>query len=143
MANGKSYVYRNPRPQLSIELAGGANLGRCYSATYYRVTSTRPLDAKTIRSLRDAGFLGYGQEFMFHQRLPDGNKARVPDELDWRTTKDVAPSGTEMIPCVEVDDRTGEPTGNPPVNPYSGKLYEPMEQSYFIYDCESRVDSSD
>ncbi len=34
-------------------------------------------------------------------------------------------------------------TGNPPVNPSSGKLYEPLKTPYFVYECEDRVDSGD
>lgn len=144
MANGKSYVYRNPRPNLTIEPAGGASLGRCYSATYFRVTSLHPLSMKNLGALREAGFLGYGQEFSARQVIDEkGSRCQVPNELDWRTSKDVQATGVEDVPCVEVDDHTGKPTGNPPVNPYSGELYKPSSTPYFTYECEDRCDSSD
>jgi|SRR5579863_3834741 len=137
------FVYRNPRPVLAIVGAGGANLGNCYNASYYDVTSLRPLDAKTIQALHDAGFLGYGQEFMFHQVGPNGERTRVPAELDWRTSKDVVPTGVEKVPCTMCERGTGKVIEGVAINPYSGKPYEPSEQAFYTYRCESRVDSSD
>jgi hypothetical protein len=55
-----------PTPHLVIEVTGGANLGRCYNSTTYKIKSlNRPLADNDIRALRDLGFLGYGQEFTF------------------------------------------------------------------------------
>jgi hypothetical protein len=53
-------------PTLIIENTGGANLGRCYNASYYKVKSIdRPLADADIEALHDMGQLGYGQEFSF------------------------------------------------------------------------------
>jgi hypothetical protein len=59
----------NPIPSLQITTTGGANLGRCYNASYFQVVSTKKLTDVQIRQLRDMGFLGYGQEFLAGQPL--------------------------------------------------------------------------
>lgn len=143
MNNGTKRVYRNPRPQLTIQVTGGAHLGRCYEATYYKVTSKRPLSKKDLRNLRDGGFVGYGQEFMCWYQNSEGNREQVPEELDWRTSKDLVPTCHDVVPCVDVDEVTGEVTKNPSVNPYSGKEDQPINDPYYVYECESRVDSGD
>ncbi len=57
-----------PIPQLVVEITGGANLGRCYNATYFKIKSlNRPLSDDDVRALRDMGWLGYGQEFEFRR----------------------------------------------------------------------------
>lgn len=71
------------RDVLRIEHAGGANLGRCYNAHSFRVTSNRPLKSEDFKSLRDAGVLGYGQEY----RVSPAEKKElryVPYGVDWR-----------------------------------------------------------
>lgn len=143
MAYGTSRVYRNPRPSLTVESTGGSRLGNCYSATYFRVTSLHALSMKNLRALREAGFLGYGQEFSARQITIENSRAPVPAELDWRSSKDVSPSGHDDVPCVEVDDRTGEVLRNPSINPYSGREDQPTKISYFVYECEDRCDSGD
>ena len=72
----------NP-PFLTIAVESTRNLGRCYNETVYKVTSKSPLNVKKIRSLRDAGFVGYGQEFSYHEVLPDGSTLRVAEEVSW------------------------------------------------------------
>lgn len=57
------YTWENQRPSLTIENVGAANLGRCYNAYTYRITSYRELKREDIKALRDAGWLGYGQEY--------------------------------------------------------------------------------
>ena len=53
-----------PFATLKIEVTGGAQLGRCYTATYYTIKSlNRRLSDEEIQSLKNMGFLGYGQEF--------------------------------------------------------------------------------
>ena len=155
--NNTDYVYRSSRPALSITSQGGANLGNCYNASYFEVTSNRPLDMEDLHRLRDCGFLGYGQEFMAHQVI--GNeRVRVParfnpgkyvvgyrGEEDEKFPKadDVKPSGVDEVPCVMVDRGTGKVIEGVAINPYSGKPYGSHESAYYVYRCESRVDSSD
>lgn len=143
MAYGTSRVYKHDHPQLSIVSAGGRNLGRCYNEHYYRITSLTPLSAKHIRALRDAGFLGYGQGFSFVQRTDKAAARAVPAELDWRTSKDVEPSGHHEVPCSEVDDSTGQVLKCPSTNPYSGQEDKPTKIAYYIYDCVDTIDSGD
>jgi hypothetical protein len=141
MAYGTSRVYKHDHPQLSIVHVSERNLGRCYNEHRYRITSMIPLSAKRIRSLREAGFLGCGQEFSFVQRT-DKATCKVPEDLDWRTQY-VEPSGHYEVQCSEVDDRTGEVIRVPSVNPYSGKEDQPTKIAYYVYDCVDTIDSSD
>jgi hypothetical protein len=154
--NDTDFVYRNSRPSLVITSEGGASLGNCYSASYFEVTSTRPLDMEDLHRLRDCGFLGYGQEFSAYQVIGE-ERVRVPGrfnpgryvvgykEGDDKNpeAKDVKPSGKDVVPCVMVDRYTRKVIEGQAINPYSGKPYEPIEASYYVYRCESRVDSSD
>ena len=96
MANNET---NGRRPSLVIEHLGGRNLGRCYNAMFYRVTSTQALSRDDLSRLRDIGFLGYGQEFICEGPV---------------RYEDAVPTGI---------DEDGTP--------------------YFVYSCESRVDSSD
>jgi hypothetical protein len=151
------FVYRNPRPALTVENNGGANLGNCYNASYFVVTSLRPLDMEDLLRLRECGFLGYGQEFMCKQVIGDST-VRVPERFNpgkyvvgyrgeedekFPKSTDTKPSGTDMVPCLMVDRVTRKVIEGQAINPYSGLPYEPNEQSYYVYHCESRVDSSD
>lgn len=139
VANDKSYVYRNSRPLLTVENAGGAHLGNCYNSMKFLVTSLHPLSMEDIRALRNAGFLGYGQEFSCCQVTNDnGGWAPVPQKtLDWQTSKDIQPTGYDEVPCVEIDAYTRKPTGNL-------DLGKPAKKSaYFVYECEACVDSGD
>lgn len=136
-------AYRNVRPNLAIELVSSRSLGRCYNAAVYRITSARPLDSTAFRSLREAGFIGYGQEFTILHRKADGSVQPVPDRLDWRSVRDVEPTGFDNVPCVDIDDRTGEVVRNPSVNSYSGRERSPARVPYYVYECEDRIDSSD
>lgn len=154
--NNTDFVYRNPRPALTVTNQGGANLGNCYNASYYEVTSSRPLDMEDLDRLRDCGFLGYGQEFICRQVIGD-KQVRVPgrfnpgkyvvgyQEGDDKnpSAQDTEPSGKDMVPCQMVDRHTREVIPGTAINPYSGLPYEPIEQAYYVYRCESRVDSSD
>lgn len=137
------FVYRNPRPLLTIESKGGKQLGRCYSSSLYEVTSLHPLSQEDLRRLRESGFLGYGQEFSCAQVIDKDTKVAVPGTLDWRTSKDVKPSGTDMVPCQMYDRHSGEHIPGEAKNPYSGEPYAPNEQAYYVYACESRCDSGD
>lgn len=136
------FVYKATRPNLVIENIGGAHLGRCYSAAYYKVVSKFPLGKDGLMHLRDAGFLGLGQEFYCFRIDSEKNKQPVPDTLDWRDTK-VEATFKDVVQCVEVDDRTEEVINTAPINKYSGKPYGTTELEYYEYYCESRVDSGD
>jgi len=123
----KDFVYRNPRPQLTIESNGGKSLGHCYTASYYRITSQRKLTRETIRKLFESGFLGSGQGFAVQSKC-DGQEA---------------PSGHDEIQCIVVDRRTGEQLNESAINPYSGELYKPIMAPYYVYDTETTCDSGD
>lgn len=114
-----NFYYKNPRPALVIESMGGANLGRCYNSMSYRVTSVEKINRDNLIKLRDAGFLGYGQEFTVHSQC-DGKEE---------------PGGYDMIDCHTYNSQ-GHDLGK-------DESRQPIKVSYFIYNCESRVDSSD
>jgi len=115
------HIYRQTRPQLTIELTGGRSLGRCYSETTYRVTSTRKIPRDRLLVLNGEGFLGFGQEFGINSPC-DGEEK---------------PAGHDTLPCVNED------TGEPGVNPYSGMSYPDIQSPYYVYECYSRCDSGD
>lgn len=135
MTNNK-FVYLNTRAALQITGTGGSNLGNCYNAMTFRVTSKKPLDLVALRAMRDLGFLGYGQEFYAHLVAPDGKRVALPPKGDQ------PPTGTDTVQCSEVNPQ-GMIVACPATNPYSGVLYTPHEEPYWSYDCESRADSSD
>lgn len=112
-------AYKHDRPNLTIERTGGQSLGSCYSASHFRITSSRRLTLAQIRLLEQAGLLGSGQEFLFWSRC-NGEEA---------------PAFTEECPCIDED--TGEPAKD-----YRGKLHKPYVQPYYVYDVERRTDSS-
>jgi len=124
--NGHKFAFVMPRPMLTIESTGGRSLGRCYSASGYRVTSLRRISQEGLWQLRELGFLGLGQEFS------------VASQCDGKEE----PGLTVEAPCVEYD-ASGKALPGPAINPYSGLPYEPSKYTYYVYDCESRVDSSD
>lgn len=127
MNSERVFVFRNPRPSLVIEHVGGGALGRCYSSSLWRVTSTVRLSTDTLKALNGAGVLGIGQEF--YVRSPADGKEPA--------------AGEDEVPCVTVDRRTGQPTGEPANNPYSGEPYGSTRCPYYVYECESRCDSGD
>lgn len=151
------FVYRNPRPLLTIESKGGASLGNCYSASYYEVTSQHPLSMEDLRRLRESGFLGYGQEFSCVQVIEKDTRVRVPERFNvgkyvvgykegddkFPKSSEVTPSGKDRVPCTMMDRHTRAVIEGEAINPYSGLPYQPTEMSYYVYACESRVDSSD
>jgi hypothetical protein len=128
-------IFKSPRAKLTIEHSSSRSLGRCYSESTYRVTSTSPLKPLTIEAFRAAGLLGTGQEFLSFQVLPDGRRVPLSEQQE--------PSGTDLVEGLEVDEFTGKPTGSAPLNPYTGKPYPPHSFSYFIYECVTRCDSGD
>jgi len=114
------YVFRNPRPRLVVESTGGKKLGHCYSASYFRVTSTFKLDSEDLKNLFYTGALGYGQGFSLVSES----------------------SGSDTVPCLGID---GDTVIENPVNPYSktGARYQPIQVPFFVYNTETRCDSGD
>jgi hypothetical protein len=127
MASDRDFAYLNPRPHLVIDSTGGGSLGNCYSASLWRVTSTKRLSTDALKALNKAGVLGFGQEFY------------VRSQADGKETA----AGEDEVPCVTVDRRTGKPTGEPAINPYNGKPYGSTKCPFYVYECESRCDSGD
>lgn len=119
----KQYLYRRKRPSLVIEITGGRQLGNCYAATYYRVTSCVRLRPDQLEALNRAGLLGIGQEFAI--------------------TGKQEPAGEDVDACVVVDDATGKVLDEAAVNPYTSEPYPPVVSHFHTYDCESRADSGD
>lgn len=107
------------RQILNIEVTGGANLGRCYTSTTYRVTSRSYLGTKEIDELRKMGYLGYGQEFY---------------------AKYVNDSGQ-----LEVLQPTGNPTDWQERNALpKPTMATPTAYDYqYVYEIETRCDSGD
>lgn len=136
------YIYKNNRPQLTVSNSGGGQLGNCYSSSTYMVTSLHALSESDLRSLRDIGCMVYGQEFYVKQVDEAGKLLPVSVSLDWHGRSKVAPSGHDVVECVEVNYK-GEVIACPGINPYSKEPYKPMRIPYYVYQCESRVDSSD
>ena len=59
-------------PQLIVEQTGGAKLGNCYHAAYFKVKSfNRELTQEQVMWLRNNGFLGYGQDFTWTRNDPE------------------------------------------------------------------------
>lgn len=117
-----SFVYKNDRPFLTVEITDKIKLGRCYYGTKILVTCTQKLSKDKLTQLRLAGALGaYGQEFYIHSQC-DG---------------DEEPAGYDEVPCI--DEKTGEKA----LNPRTGKVYPNHRQPFFQYRVEHRVDSSD
>lgn len=140
----KDTVWRNPRPELVVECGGGGRLGNCYSNAIYRVTVLRPLDVTELTALRNAGFLGHGQEFFIHGQQVDGRLVPVAPELTWETRRDVKPSGIDQLSPVVVDRATGKVLDETPIHEYTGQVItETIDAPFYVYVVESRVDSSD
>lgn len=136
-------TWKNKRPILTVELTGGSKLGNCYYSTTYKITSTRPLSVKQIIAFRDAGMLGYGQEFSIHGQLVNDSFVPVAASLDWKELTRVSPSGRDTIEAIVIDTLTGNVVDTPALNEYTGKPVHPIEAPYFQYVVEDRVDSGD
>jgi hypothetical protein len=122
-----SNVYRNPRPTLVIEHAGGKRLGPCCYAYRFRVTALERLSHEQLDALYQCGLLGMGQTFSVRSPC-DGNEK---------------PTGLERVGCVTVDLETQQVVADPAINPYTGVSYEPTLSPYFVYECETCCDSGD
>ena len=113
--------YKSTRPQFSISITKSSQLRNCYSSTLFKVVSIRPLSSKILSTLNEIGILGFGQEFYIHSKCDGMEECSVFDE--------------QMC----VDDETGEMA----IDSRTGKPYGSARIGYFVYECESRVDSSD
>lgn len=121
----KSFCYLPLRPDLAIECEGGRNLGNCYNESTWLVTSRRKLKREDIDALKDAGFLGCGQEYVVQSQC-DGKES---------------PAGIDKVQCVVMVN--GKRTDEPPINSYSNQPYPPHDEPYYAYRVIRRVDSSD
>lgn len=50
---------------IDVVSTGCRNLGRCYNASYYMVSSSEEISDDLIHLLKDNSLLGYGQEFSY------------------------------------------------------------------------------
>ena len=112
--------YNNERPSIAIRFVSERNLGRCYNAYTYKITSLRRLSREQIVGLRELGLLGSGQEFSISSSC-DGKED---------------PTGHDTVYCLNED-------GSRAVNTYTAKLYEPREEPFFVYRVTNRIDSGD
>lgn len=120
------FWWKNPRPNLTIEHTGSENLGNCYNADYYLITTSKYRISKDqIIALKNAHLLGSGQEFRLKSKC-DGTEE---------------PAGMDDVPCVKFIDGVAQP--GPAVNPYSGEPYPNHPEPYYVYEIERRTDSGD
>lgn len=122
----RKHFYPRSRPKLVIESGGGAMLGNCYSVSNYRITSIHQLTRDKIEALWDAGFIGMGQNMEINSKC-DGTEE---------------PAGIDVCPCVTTDD-SGRPTGEDPINQYTGKPRPPIELPFYVYETSAYCDSGD
>lgn len=111
--------FKITRPSLAIEHFYSSNIGRSLTADRYKITSRVKLTLERIYLLREAGFLGPGQEFHIYSRH-DGQES--PDIYD-------------DVPCHFTNERYEDLGPNPEI--------PAMKVGYFVYECESITDSSD
>ena len=138
---GSIFVYRRVRPILTVEDTGGSQLGNCYHACYYKVTSLFSICKKTLWQLKDAHFISDGQEFYCKFVKANGDRVPVPEDMDWR--QKIEPTGIDIVLCLEIDEKTGDVLNTNPINKYTGKPYGTTEIGYYVYEVETRVDSGD
>ena len=117
----RKVVYEPTRPQLVVEHTGSKALGRCYSSTSHKITSTIKLSDASLNGLFSADFLGIGQTFYIRKRLE--------------------PAGEDTANPVEYVDN--KRTENVPFDEYNKKPYEPIKLPYYVYECETFCDSGD
>lgn len=136
-------VYRCDRPDLTIECTGGKNLGRCYNAVYYKVTSARRLLMKDLLLMREAGVLGYGQTFNVKFVDASGVRHSMNRPLGVADEEFLPPTFNEEVPCRVFNKLTGKLVDDVAMNPYTGQPYKPMQHGFYVYECENLIDSSD
>lgn len=133
-------IFKRNRPALAVEHLGGRQLGRCYHSYSHRVTSTTPLASPFFAALRAAGLVTDGQGFVFFQVGPDGASVPVPEAVAWNSRPE--PTGWDEVPAVDVDERTGEPTGKPALA-WNGQPAGSTRMPFWTYRIDVAVDSSD
>lgn len=136
-------MWVNPRPVLTIERGAGVNLGNCYYGSSYTLTTLHPLSLEDIDNIRKAGLIGYGQTFYTRGQLIGEKLVPVPATLDWKSTRDVTPSGMDSVEAKIYDDATGVHIPGVATNQYTKEPLKPMDMPYYVYVTEDRVDSSD
>jgi len=136
-------MWVNPRPVLTIERGYGARLGNCYYGSTYTITALHPLSAEDIGNIRKADLIGHGQEFYISGQLIGEKLIPVPATLEWKSMRDVAPSGMDSVEAKIYDDATGALIPGVATNQYTKKPLDPMDMPYYVYVTEDRVDSSD
>lgn len=115
-------VYRSPRPFLTIENMGGAQLGNCYHESRWRFTSRLELEPKQIRALLA----------VLHLEGNAGTDIKGATE----------PAGFDDVSAVHEDQRTGEVVSRSPLDEF-GQPYKTIKQAYYVCDVAVRVDSGD
>lgn len=115
----KKFVFLDKTPNLQIIHNGGTGLGNCYYCYVYKIISKTELTDNQIKTLRSAGFLGYGQEFFIRNR----------NVIEYD------------VPCVVFLDGVERPDIEP-VNPWSGQRYPSIVSKKYEYIVEDMVDSS-
>ena len=111
--------FKITRPDLSIKHLYSRSIGRRLTSENFRITSRSKLTLERIYKLQEAGFLGVGQEFHIHSQH-DGQEA---------------PAFHEEAPCHFTNDKYEDLGPNPSI--------PAMKIGFFVYDCESIIDSSD
>lgn len=139
MANWQ-HTWLHERPSLVIEDLGGARLGHHYVAMRYKVTTTQEMSMAMLIALRELSFLGYGQEFSAVQVTSDGKRERIGHLRD--AFKPAPPSGVDLVKCVTINTISRKVIDEPAINPMTGEPYPIKEFPYYVYECESRADSS-
>ena len=102
-----------PVPRLNVVCTGGANIGRCYNASYFTIITAHELTDDDIKTLKNMGVLGSGQEFSTLER----NTKKKASEV----------YGDEYV--------------TRRINEYSGKMWA-SDPDVYVTKCERRVDSS-
>lgn len=152
MQENRDVFWEPVKPILTVERAGGAQLGNCYHGETFRITSQSALDVEEIAALRKSGFLGGGQDFrILGQLMPDGRlhpvPAQWPHKVDWRNwearQKHPESGADEVGPTVR-DRVTREKLDEEPVNRYTGQpITNKVKFRFYVYLVEARTDSSD
>lgn len=121
----RQFLHIPSKPQLTIKSFAGKNIGRCLNSYSYEIVSRVKLKENQLKALSTSGIISSGQMFYVHSKC-DGTEE---------------PFEYENVPCVEYVN--GEPQKGPAINPYTGNPYGPSKYSYYKYNVEVRVDSSD
>lgn len=105
-------------PFFTIRTVEGSTLGNCYYSTIYEIRSVKKLSKQDILTFRKIGLLGFGQYFMI-QSACDGSESCCETYKYWPYDR-------------YTEQRERYYTGEPYI----------IEQKFYVYRCESRVDSS-